>query len=56
MKISDLFVFSKQYLEESYPGDSAVKNPLVMQEMWARSLCWDDPLKREMTTQYNILA
>lgn len=56
MKISDLFISSMQYLEECYPGDSVVKNPFAMQEMWAQSLCWEDPLKREMTTQYNIVA
>jgi len=55
MKISDLFISSTQYLEECYPGDSAVKNPFAMQ-MWAQSLCWEDPLKRELATHYNILA
>ena len=29
---------------------SAVKNLLVMQETWIRSLGWEDPLEREMAT------
>jgi len=27
-----------------------VKNPPAMQEMWVRSLGWEDPLKKEMAT------
>ena len=27
-----------------------------MQEMWVRSLGWEDPLKKGMATHFNILA
>ena len=33
-----------------------VKNLLVMQESWVRSLGWDDPLEEGMATLSNILA
>ena len=38
-------------------GGSAVKNPPAMQEMWVRSLGWEDPLQKEETaTHSSILA
>ena len=45
-----------------FPGGSAVKNPPAMQEKWAmqdmqvQSLCWEDPLEKEMATHSNSLA
>ena len=33
-----------------------VKNLPAMQESWVRSLSWEDPLEKEMTTHSNILA
>ena len=45
-----------------FPGDSVVKNLLVMQkiqdmqETWFRSLCWEDALEKEMATHSGILA
>ena len=36
-----------------------VKNLLAVQEiqeMWVRSLAWEDPLEKEMTTHSSILA
>ena len=36
-----------------------VKNPSAMQEpqeMWVRSLHWEDPLEEGMTTRSNVLA
>ena len=33
-----------------------VKNPLAMQEIWVRSLGWEDPLEEDMTTHFSILA
>ena len=36
-----------------------VKNPSAMQEpqeMWVRSLDWEDPLEEGMTTRSNVLA
>ena len=31
-----------------------VKNLLAMQEMWVRSLSWEDPLEKEMATHSSI--
>ena len=39
-----------------FPGGSAVKNPLAMQEMRVRSLGWKDPLKKEIAAHSSILA
>ena len=33
-----------------------VKNPPVMQEIWVRSLSWEDPLEKGMATHFSILA
>ena len=33
-----------------------VKNPTVVQETWIRSLGWEDPWEKEMTTHSSILA
>ena len=37
-------------------GGSVVKNPPAMQEMWAQSLGWKDPLDKEMATHSSILT
>ena len=42
--------------KRSFPSGSAVKNQLVKQEMWVRSLGQDDPLEKEMAIQSSILA
>ena len=34
----------------------SVKNLPAVQETWVRSLCWEDPLKKEMATHSSILA
>ena len=39
-----------------FPGGSVVKSPLPMQEMWVRSLGWEDPLEKEMATHCCILT
>ena len=39
-----------------FPGGSAVKNPPAMQEIWVKSLGWEDPLEKEMATHSSILA
>ena len=39
-----------------FPGGSTVKNLPVMQEIWIRSLGWQDPPEKGMTTHSNILA
>ena len=31
-----------------------VKNPPTMQETWVRTLGWEDPLKEDMATHFNI--
>ena len=38
------------------PGDSVVQKPLVMQETQVSSLGWEDPLKKEMSTDSTVLA
>ena len=43
-------------VEMGFPGGSAVKNPLAMQEMRVRSLGWRDPLEQEMAAHSSILA
>ena len=39
-----------------FPGGSAVKNPLAMQETWVLPLGLEDPLEKEMATHSSILA
>ena len=39
-----------------FPRGSAMKNLPAMQEAWARSLGWEDPLEKEMATHSGILA
>ena len=33
-----------------------VKNPPAMLEIWVRSLGWEDPLEKGITTHFSILA
>ena len=33
-----------------------VKNPPAKQETWVWSLCWEDPVEKEMATHSGILA
>ena len=33
-----------------------VKNPFAVQEIWVRSLGWEDPLEKVMATHSSILA
>ena len=33
-----------------------VKHLPTMRETWVRSLGWEDPLEKEMTTQFSIFA
>jgi len=39
-----------------FPGGSVVKNLPAMQEMWVRSLGWEDALEKKMVTHFSILA
>ena len=41
---------------QGFPGGSAVKNPLAMQEMRVRSLGREDSLEEGMATHSSILA
>ena len=34
----------------------SVKNPPEIQETWVRSLGWEDPLEKEISTHSSILA
>jgi len=38
------------------PGGSVVKNLPAIQEIWIRSLGWEDPLEKGMATHSNILT
>ena len=44
------------YVRWSFSGGSVVKNLPAMQEMWVLSLGQQDPLEKEMTTHFHILA
>ena len=39
-----------------FPGGSAGKNPLAVQEAWVRSLGWEDHLEKGTATHSSILA
>ena len=49
-------IYEYSFKKWGFPGGSAVKTPLVMQEMWVRSLRQEDPLEKEMATHSGILA
>ena len=38
------------------PGGSVVKNSPAKQELWVRSLGWEDPLEQGKATHASILA
>ena len=44
------------FLTSGFPGGSAEKNLLVVQETWVQSLGQADSLEKEMTTHSSILA
>ena len=43
-------------IRRGVPGGSVVKNPPAMQVTQVRSLCWEDPMEKEMEIHSNILA
>ena len=43
-------------MQWGFPGGSVLNNLPAMQEMWARSLGWEDPLEKEMATHSSIIA
>ena len=49
-------IYPELLLQVGFPGSSAVKNPLVIQETQIQSLGWEDPLEEEMATHSSILA
>ena len=54
-----IFLKRSLRLKWGFPDDSAVTNPPAMQEnqeTWIQSLCWEDPLGKEMVTHSSILA
>ena len=58
-ELRDLIYETNKYLlcaRRDFPGGSVVKNLPPMQEMWVLSLGQEDPLEKEMTTHYSILA
>ena len=42
--------------KQNFPGDSVVKTPPAMQEMWVLSLGQEDPLEEGTATHSSILA
>ena len=44
------------YIYKGFPGGSAVKNPLPMQDTQVWSLGQEDPLENEMATHSSILT
>ena len=43
-------------VKEGFSSDSVVRNSSAMQEMWVRSLGWEDPLKEDMASHFIPLA
>ena len=39
----------------SFPGGSDGKESVAVQDMWVRSLCWEDPMEKEMVTTLVLL-
>ena len=44
------------YTYTHFLGGSEVKNPPANQEVWVRSLAWEDLLEKEMATHSSILT
>ena len=51
-----LCLFTTISSSKGFPGSSAVKNLLAMQETQVWSLGWEDPLEKRMATHSNILG
>ena len=41
---------------KDFPGGSAVKNLLAIQDTWVQTLGWEGPLEKEMAIHSSILA
>ena len=48
-------VYIYRYICASLVAQS-LKNPSAMQETWVLSLCWEDPLEKDIATDSSILA
>ena len=48
-------VYIYRYICASLVAQS-LKNPSAMQETWVLSLCWEDPLEKDIATHSSILA
>ena len=46
-----MYIYAYEFLVEQM-----VKNPPAMQETQVESLCWEDPLEKEMAPHSSILA
>ena len=53
-QMSAMLLLANMY--SGFPAGSVVKNLFTVQEMWVRSLGWEDPPEKEMTTHSSILA
>ena len=53
---TDSHLYTGNVLASLYLKNWAGRNPSAMQEMWAQSLGWEDPLEEEMTTHSSILT
>ena len=54
--MSRMYIVIPRASHVGFPGGSAVKNLLAMQEILVQSLAQEDPLEKEMGTQSSILA
>ena len=54
--LHEVYILIALPVKEGFPSDSEVRNSSAMQEMWVRSLGWEDPLKEDMATHSSILA
>ena len=54
--LHEVYILIALPVKEGFPSDSVVRNSSAMQEMWVRSLGWEDPLKEDMATHSSILA
>ena len=49
------FELNSSCVRESLLAQQSI-NCLLMQEIWSRSLGWEDPLEKEMATHCSVLA
>ena len=54
--LHEVYILIALPVKEGFPSDSVVRNSSAMQEMWVRSLGWEDPLGKGKATHSSILA